>query len=281
MLRINGEAADPGLIEDAFARLKAEAEMLSEVSCCERDGEFRELAEKEVTDGILLAQEAERRVPEPPAAEVRAAFEDTLRQWRKHGASWELLDAERDSLRAETISRLRMESFTEGLWRDLPELTEDDLRQWYGENLARFRIPAAAKVLHLVHFPEKPDPLDDYAVMLDLRRRALDGEDFAELAKANTRKRGGETDLGWIDQQRVFNPFEAMLFSLREGEVGPVFFYEQALHLVKAIEVRPAAVQPYDEVAESIREEVEHARKLKVLRDLAVKLRESALIEQA
>lgn len=280
MLRINGEAVDPGLIEDAFARLKAEAEMLSEVSCCERDGEFRELAEQEVIDGILLAQEAERRVPEPPAAEVRTAFEDTLRQWRKHGASWDLLDAERESLRAETISRIRMERFTEGLWRDLPELTDADLRCWYDENLARFRSPAAARVIHLVRFPEKPDPLEDYAVMLDLRRRALDGEDFAELAKANTQKRGGETDLGWIDQQRVFNPFEAMLFSLREGEIGPIFFYEQALHLVKAMEVRPAAVQAYEEVADSIREEVEHARKLKVLKDLAVALREGALIGQ-
>ena len=56
MLRINGEAVDPGLIEDTFVRLKAEAELLSEVSCCERDDEFRVQAEEEVIDGILLAQ---------------------------------------------------------------------------------------------------------------------------------------------------------------------------------------------------------------------------------
>jgi hypothetical protein len=280
MLRINGETADPGLIENAFARLKAEAEMLSEVSCCERDGEFRERAEEEVIEGILLAQEAERRTEDPPADEVRSAFEDTLRQWRKHGASWELLDAERESLRAETVSRLRMESFTEGLWRDLPELTEDDLRGWYHENIGRFRTPAAARVLHLVRFPESPDPWDDYAAMLDLRRRALEGEDFETLAKEHTKKSNGEVDLGWIDQQRIFNPFEAMLFSLREGEVGPVFFYEQALHLVKPVEVRPASVQIFEEVAGSIREEVEHARRLQVLKSLATKLREGAVIER-
>lgn len=280
MLRINGETADPGLIEDAFARLKAEAEMLSEVSCCERDGEFRERAEEEVVDGILLAQEAERSTEQPSAETVRSAFEDTLRQWRKHGASWDLLDAERESLRAETISRLRMESFTEGLWRDLPELTEEDLRAWYQENISRFRTPPSAHVLHLVRFPESGDPWDDYAAMLDLRRRAFIGEDFEALAKEQTMKRNGEVDLGWIDQERVLNPFEAMLFSLREGEIGPVFFYEQALHLVKAVEVRPATVQPFEEVAESIREDVEHARRLQVLRELAAKLRESAVIER-
>jgi len=280
MLRINGEAADPSLIEDSFTRLKAEAEMLSEVSCCERDDEFRQRAEEEVTDGILLAQEAERRTPEPSATEVRAAFEDTLRQWRKHGASWDLLDAERESLRAETISRMRMESFTEGLWRDLPELTEDDLRAWYLENLGRFRTPPAARVLHLVRFPEGDDPWEDYAAMLDLRGRALGGEDFQTLAKEHTKKKNGEVDLGWIEQQRVFNPFEAMLFSLRDGEISPVFFYEQALHLVKAEEVRPASVQAFEEVAEDIREEVDRSRRLKVLKELANRLRECAVIER-
>lgn len=280
MLRINGEAVDPGLIEDTFVRLKAEAELLSEVSCCERDDEFREQAEEEVIDGILLAQEAERGVPDPPADEVRSAFEDTLRQWRQHGASWDLLDAQRESLRAETVSRLRMEKFTTGLWNGLPELTSDDLRTWYAENAARFRTPPAARVLHLLRLPEKADPWDDYAVMLDLRQRALDGEDFAELARANTMKRGGEIDMDWIEQQRVFNPFEAMLFSLREGEVSPVFFYEQALHLVKAVEVRPAAVKPFEEVADGIRDEVEHARRRQVLKDLAAKLRETAVVER-
>ncbi|MCW1925131.1 peptidyl-prolyl cis-trans isomerase [Luteolibacter arcticus] len=280
MPRVNGEPIDPTLIEDTFIRLKAEAEMASEVSCCERDGEFRERAEEEVIDGILLAQEAERRVPEPPADETRTAFEDTLREWRRHGASWDLLDAQRESLRAETISRLRMERFTGGLWKELPELGYEDLRNWYGENLTRFRTPAAANVLHLVRFPESPDPWDDYAAMLDFRRRALEGEDFATLATAHTQKKGGETDLGWIEQQRLLNPFEAMLFSLHEGEVSPVFHYEQAYHLVKVTEARAASVQPFEEVADSIREEVERERRLQVLKDLAAKLRATAVIEQ-
>jgi hypothetical protein len=280
MPRVNGEPVDPGLIEDAFIRLKAEAEMASEVSCCECDGEFRERAEEEVIDGILLAQEAEQRVPEPPADEVRTAFEDTLREWRRHGASWDLLDAQREALRAETISHLRMQRFTESLWKELPELSYDDLRTWYGENLARFRTPAAAKVLHLVRFPETPDPWDDYAAMLEFRRRALDGEDFAELAKTHTQKKGGDIDLGLIDQQRLLNPFESMLFSLREGEISPVFHYEQAYHLVKVTEARAASVQPFEEVAESIREEVERARRLQVLKDLAVELRAKAVIER-
>ena len=279
MLRINGEIADPGLIEEAFARIKAEAELLSEVSCCERDEEFRAKAEEETADGILLAQEAERRVPTPSTEEIRAAFENTLRQWREHGASWDLLDAERESLRAETISRLRMERFTEELWKELPEIREAELREWYEANRGRFRTTAAARPLHLVRFPEG-DPWDDYEAMLKLRTRALAGEDFATLAKENTQKRGGEIDLGWIEQQRVFNPFEAMLFSLRVGEISPVFFYEQALHLVKVEEARAATVQAFEEVEGSVRVELEREQRLGVLKMLAARLRETAVIER-
>ncbi len=280
MLRINGETVDPALIEDAFLRLKSEAEALSQVSCCERDAEFRARAEEEIIDGILLAQEAERSVPPPSAEETREAFEATLRRWREHGASWDLLDAQRDSLRDETVADLRMERFTASLWRELPPLTDDDLRTWYLDHAARFRKAPAARVLHLVRFPGGGDPWDDYAAMLDLRRRALDGEDFAALAREHTAKKSGETDLGWIELERPFNPFEAMLFSLREGEISPVFHYEQAYHLVQAVEIRPASVQPFEEVAETVRAELETARRSSILQSLAARLRENAVIER-
>jgi len=280
MLRVNGEPIDPELVDEAFTRLKAEAEMLSEVSCCERDAEFLARAEDEVVDGILLAQEAERRIPEVPAEELRAAFEQTLREWRAHGASWDLLDARREALRAETASQLRMERFTAGLWQDLAEPTDEELREAYFGNFARYRRPPAARALHLVRFPAAEDPWDDYAMMLELRRRALDGEDFAALAAEHTNKPGGGVDLGWIEQQRVLHPFESMLFSLRAGEIGPVIFHEQALHLVQVVEVRPATVRSFEEVADELRAELERARRLAVLKDLAARLRESARIQR-
>jgi hypothetical protein len=279
MLRVNGETVDPDLVDEAFLRLKAEAEMLSELSCCERDDEFRTQAEEEVIDGILLAQEAERRIPEPPAAEIRTAFEATLREWREHGASWDLLDARREFLRGETISRLRMEKFTADLWAELADPSEAELRAWYDDHAARFRQPPAALVRHLVRFPQAADPWDDYAAMLELRRRALDGEDFASLAAAHTQKPDGGIELGWIEQQRILNPFEAMLFSLRQGEIGPVFFYEQALHLVQAVEVRPAATRPFAEVSDELRAELVQARRRAAFKELAARLRRDARIE--
>ena len=71
MIRINGELIDPNLLEEAFARIKSEAEMRLQVSCCERDPEFMAKAEEEVIDSVLIAQEAESRYPTSSAGPAR------------------------------------------------------------------------------------------------------------------------------------------------------------------------------------------------------------------
>lgn len=279
VLRVNGETIDPDLVDEAFHRIKSAAETATEVSCCERDEEFRRQAEDEVIEGVLLAQEAEKRVPEPPAEEVREALEDSLREWRKHGASWEMLESQRDQLRDETVARLRMEEFAAGVWGDLPEPDEAQLRAWFEEHEDRFRKRARAKVRHLVRFPES-DPRGEYRRMLSLRERALAGEDFATLADQHTAREDKQTDLGWIEHERLLNGFETMLFSLREGEVSPVFFYEQCLHLVRIEKLEPEHVPGFEDIREEIRELCIADQRREALHQLAVELRQTSEIER-
>ncbi len=275
VLRVNGETIDPELIDEAFHRIKSEAEVATEVSCCERDEEFRQRAEDEVIEGVLLAQEAERRVADPSADEVREALEDSLREWRQHGASWDMLEAQRDQLRDETKARLRMEKFAGQVWADLPEPDGTALRAWFDDHAGRFRRRARAKVRHLVRFPEG-DPQGEYRLMLSLRERALAGEDFTRLADEHTAREDKETDLGWIEHERLLNTFETMLFSLRDGEVSPVFFYEQCLHLVRIEKLEPEHVPAFEDLEDEIREAFIADQRREALHRLAVKLRETA-----
>jgi hypothetical protein len=281
LLTVNGEAVDPALVEEAFLRLKSAAELRSEVSCCERDVEFRARAEEEVIDSILLAQEAERVVPPPAEEAVRAALEAILRQWREHGASWEMLESCRARLREEAVASLRMQAFTAELWKGLPELTEGDLRAWHADHAEEFRVAAAVRAWHLVHFPAAEDPWPAYREMLAWRQQALAGADFAALAREHTRKPGGETDLGWIEQERALHPFEAILFSLGEGETSPVIAHEGAFHLVQAAEVRPSRVLSFEEVAEELGRRAEAAQRREALARLAASLRSSAAVRRA
>ena len=281
MLRINGELIDPNLLEDAFSRIKSEAEARLQISCCERDPEFMEQAEEEVIDSILIAQEAETRHPTIAEEAVRVRLEETIKLYREHGASWDMLEAQRDQLRIECEANLRMETFIGGLTKDLPEPTDDDLRNYYKLHINEFRTIAEARCLHLIKFLEGHD---DHIALLEtmrgLRAKAVDGADFETLAKDETEKESGDIDLGWITLDRPTNPIESMVFSMTAGEVSPVICYEHAFHLIQVTKMKPSVTQEFDEVRDTLEERFTADRRHTVLRKFAAKLRDKADIER-
>ena len=74
-LIINGRPIEDAVLDAEFGQIKAYAERTSNVSCCERDPEFRETARENVIGRVLLTEEAMRAVEPPAEAEVEAALE--------------------------------------------------------------------------------------------------------------------------------------------------------------------------------------------------------------
>jgi hypothetical protein len=280
MLIINQEPVDPTLMEDAFQRIKTTAEMLTDVSCCERDEEFFAQAEEEVIDGILLAQEAEKRHAKLDEGQVKAAMEKALREWRDNGASWELIEKHHAQIRQETIAALRMGCFTKELFADVGEPTEQEVEDYYREHQDEFFQAPAVHALHLLRMPDHAHPWNTYREMLALRQQVINGADFATLAREHTEKHNKEIDLDWITMERILHPFEAILFSLGEKEISPVISHENALHLVYPLEIKPAVLIELEEKSEEIRQRIVLAKKQRILRDLAATLRQSAVIER-
>ena len=281
MLRVNGELIDPNLLEDAFARIKSEAEARLQVSCCERDPEFMEQAEEEVIDSVLIAQEAEAQFPTLPDDEVKARLENTLKEYRKHGASWEMLEAQRDSLQDECEANLRMEKFLDGVLAGKTDVSDEDVQSYYKENEREFRTVAEVRVLHFMKSLEKhEDPVLLLEEMGQLRESLVDGADFEKIAKAETEKESGEIDLGWITFDRPSNPIESIMFTMRLAEVSPVIAYEHSYHILKIAEMKPSVVRPFEEVREDIVHRVEFEKRRSALRDFAASLREGATVDK-
>ena len=280
MIRVNGELIDPNLIEETFSRIKSEAEARLQVSCCERDPEFMKEAEQEVIDSIIIAQEAEERYPTIPGDEVRERLEETLLTYREHGASWDMLEAQRDQLRQECEAGLRMEKLLADLTTDLADPGEDELRAYYDECRNDYRTLPEARCLHLVKFLERhEDPIGLLEELRVLRERAVAGEDFEAIAKEETEKESGEIDLDWITLDRPGNPFEAMVFTMKFGEVSPVISYEHALHLIKVIEMKPAVITPFEELREQLKERYLFHHRREALRAFAAENRDKATVE--
>ncbi len=75
----------------------------------------------------------------------------------------------------------------------------------------------------------------------ELRKRIVDGEDFAFLAKSYSEDPGSASeggDYGFIDRTTMVKEFTAWAFKLRAGEISPVFETEYGFHIVQVIERR-------------------------------------------
>lgn len=281
MLRVNGEWVDQELVEETFHRVKTAEEQRLEVSCCERDPEFYAQAEEEVADSILIAQEAEKRFPTISEEEITPKLKEMIDAYREHGASWDMLEAQRDMMRHEIAASMRMDKLIDNLLGDDNRVTEEEVLTFYRENLKDYRTPPEARSLHLMKsLHEKTTAEEVFSKLVALREEALGEADFEALAKKETEKSTGEIDLGWISLDRPTNPFEATLFSLREGEVSPVIVYEHAMHLIKVEERKPEEIVPFDEVREEIENRALGRKRRDALQNLAVELRKSAVIEK-
>ncbi len=281
MLRVNGELVDQELVEETFHRVKTAEEQKVQVSCCERDPEFYEQAEQEVADSILIAQEAEKRFPEIPEEEVTPKLKEMIDVYREHGASWDMLEAQRDMMRHEISASLRMDKLIADLLGDDNEVSEEEVRAFYEEHRKDYRTPAEARSLHLMKTLNEDTTADEvFSKLCSVREEVLEGGDFEEIARRETEKSTGELDLGWISLDRPTNPFEATLFSMRDGEVSPVIVYEHAMHLVKVVELKPEQVVPFEEVKEELENRALALKRRNALQALAVELRKDAVIEK-
>src|SRR3954451_4487461 len=74
-LIVNGRPIDDGVLDSEFSQIKSYHERMHNVSCCERDPEFRQTARENIVGRVLLTEEAMRVIDAPPADEVEAAIE--------------------------------------------------------------------------------------------------------------------------------------------------------------------------------------------------------------
>lgn len=281
MLRVNGELVDQELVEETFQRVKGAEERRIQGECCERDPEFYEQAEQEVADSILIAQEAEKRFEEIPEEEVKPKLKELIDVYREQGASWEMLEEQRDLMRHEISASMRMDKLIADLLGDENQVSEAEVVAFYEEQRDEYRSPAEVRSLHVMKtLNENTTPAEVFSKMCVVREKGLEGADFEQLAREETEKSTGELDLGWITLDRPTNPFEAALFSMQVGEISPVMVYEHAMHLVKVTERKEEQVVPLGDVREELKNRALARKRRVALQGLARELRETAVIEK-
>jgi peptidyl-prolyl cis-trans isomerase D len=142
------------------------------------------------------------------------------------------------------------------------DFNDDELRQYYDNNQERFGLPEQRKASHiLIQLAEDADEASVAEAKQKiemLSERLAQGEDFAELAKANSQDPGSAAnggDLGYFGRGVMDPAFEAATFALDQGQISEPVRSGFGFHLIKLADIKASDVKPFEEA----RAEVEKA----------------------
>ena len=135
-----------------------------------------------------------------------------------------------------------------------PEISEQRIRETYDQNPAVYSRKDAVKVSHILIAVDEAAGVEEkeHAAReaAELREQALNGKDFAELAKQHSdcNSASGGGDLGYIKRGYMPKAFDDVAFATEKGAVGPVVKTKFGYHVVKVFEKKSAGITPYEEV---------------------------------
>ncbi len=147
------------------------------------------------------------------------------------------------------------------------EVSEDDLRQRYDSDQARFVEPERRAVRHLLRkVPADADEKAANAVLDEvkgIRQRMLAGESFEALAKTLSQDPGSAAkggSLGTIESGVMVPAFDQAAFALPKDEISEPVRTPYGYHLIQVTEIVPAKAKPFETVRDALRAEIAKQR---------------------
>jgi foldase protein PrsA len=142
-------------------------------------------------------------------------------------------------------------------------VTAKEVQAYYDEHKSEFVSPASIDLSHIVVGDAELTDADSTTAEA-IRKRALDGEDFAELAKEYSLDTGSAENggsLGLVTTGQMVEAFETAGFALKKGEISDVVESEYGFHIIKAdSDVTPEEQQSLESATSTIESTLEQER---------------------
>jgi parvulin-like peptidyl-prolyl isomerase len=250
--------------------------------------ELRKQALDGLIDEELSYQEAVRlKIEVPPAAIARAlararkAYGDSAAFERARRASGATLPQLRTSIRR----ALRIRKAYEQVVASRCRVNEAGAAEYYRENTARFVLPEQLRISIITISVEPSAPQQEWKRARqkadDLARQIGGGASFEALAREHSgdasKLKGG--DLGFVHRGQLVEEFERALSGIRPGQVTHVIQTIYGFHLLRLVEVRPAAQKTFADVKATLVRDLTDTRCTQAGAERSKRLRATARIE--
>ena len=265
VLSVNGKEISEDSLEAEFASIKSYFESLGNISCCERDDEFRGYARENLIARALLAEEAARRMPQSSDEEIATTIETMKKEQGEFqfAAMIATSPGQMEGLREDIAANIRTQKMLSGLWTDITEPNEKDAREYYQQNIKVFMSPEQVRASHISKNPGHGETRESvYQMMREVRTKLLAGENFDDLARIHSDKGKEQIDLGFFKRGDLPEEFELVTFSMEPGELSPVFASQYGFHIAKVTGKKSPEPSPFEQIqAQAIQMLIEERRK--------------------
>jgi hypothetical protein len=280
---INAERVGDDTIEEEFDAIKEHYTNLGEVVCCDRDEEFMGYARDNVVNRVLLTQESGKRFGETSDAEIDAMVNQLKEEHggeEKFYSNTGFTPADDSRIRRKVSATISVDKLLEEEIGPDPEVAEEDLKNYYEENIDQFMTEEEVQVSQIFKEPKSHEEAKDtYQYLRKARERILDGEDFDAVAEEASDKKGDEINLGFFKQGETMPEIEALTFSMRDGEISPIVATHFGFHIFKLTGRKQSEPVPFEEIKDQLTEPYLNRRREALMKELVEGLKSAATIE--
>jgi parvulin-like peptidyl-prolyl isomerase len=236
----------------------------------------------------LLVEEARRLRIEIPDADVEASCQKMVHDVGGDARLEEMLDRQgltRQQLKNSIRVGKQIDKLVTQITTSATPCTDEEIRAYYERHADRYVGPDRAQVRHILMRPASEDEADKEVVrsqLLELKARAEEGTDFAQLAAAYSecpsgRQTGGS--LGWVKRGTTVPVFDQVIFAMEVDEISGVVETPLGSHIVQKLAQEPGAPLAFEAVRERIRDLLMHERKGRAISQYVERLRANVTVE--
>ncbi|MBQ6820634.1 MAG: peptidylprolyl isomerase [Clostridium sp.] len=164
------------------------------------------------------------------------------------------LDEYTAQLKENIKSNLIVTNVTNEIFKDIT-VTDDEIKTYYDEHLDSYKTATVSHIL-----------VEDEATAKEVREKAVNGEDFATLAKeyskdTGTAENGGSLGTVTYDTTDYVQEFTDAFKALREGEISEPIKSNYGYHIIKVTNIKQ---QTLEEATESIRSTIKQNKESEI-----------------
>lgn len=227
--------------------------------------------ESQLLDRLMISRILVGKATEPEKVLAAKRAEEFIQNARKQAGTEEVFQQQVtqggmtvEGLKKRYAEQATIEQVVEREAAAMTTVTDEQAREFFKENTARFSKPEQLRASHILIATQdlkSGEPLaeaqkkEKKKLMEKVLARAKKGEDFAKLAKEfsedpGSKETGGEYT---FPRGQMVPEFEAAAFALKTNEVSEIVTTQYGYHIIKLSERIPAEKVEFEKVAEDLK----------------------------